>query len=161
MNAAIDVYGWDKAKLNELYDWLGVLGYAPTNGRVYGATTVVVHSNLPDYSIYVTINSTDVQGMDVKFWGEGSFERFMKVEFPKYIDSGTSVSIDEYKPKDYTQYKIYSDDASHKYLIPVPEYRYVVSLLKQAYNDENWDAYEDLLSNYKLLDGQDFTITLD
>ena len=71
------------------------------------------------------------------------------------------VNVDEYKPRDYTQYKLYSDDASHKYLIPVHEYHYVVSLLKQAYNDENWDAYEDLLSGYKLLEGQEFTITLD
>ena len=160
MNAAIDVCGWGEAKLDELYDWLGELGYKPLFDRVYDATTVVVHSNLPHFCIYTTMHSVDVQYMDVKFWGHKSFERF-KAEFPKYIDSGVPVNVEEYKPKDYTKYKLYSDDASHKYLIPVPEYRYVVSFLKQAYNDENWDAYEDLLSNYKLLDGQDFTITLD
>ena len=160
MNAAIDVYGWDEVKLDELYDWLGGLGYVPIYGRVYDATTVVVHSNLPDFCVYTTTHSVDVQYMDVKFWGHKSFERF-KAKFTKYIDSGVPVSVDEYKPRDYTQYKLYSDDASHKYLIPVHEYHYVVSSLKQAYNDENWDAYEDLLSGYKLLEGQEFTITLD
>lgn len=91
--------------------------------------------------------------------GKVAVEITDRLDVIKFLRDGGCV--EEYKPKDYTKYKLYSDDASHKYLIPVHEYHYVVSLLKQAYNDENWDAYEDLLSGYKLLEGQEFTITLD
>ena len=154
LGAAINISDWNDHMINELTFWLGQQGYKQLWRVSLGRTLCVYNSG--EYAIWENLTCKDVAAQ-FKFTGYGSLEAFKAVvpKFESEVEPRPTVGV--YRK----EYKLYCDDASHKYLIPVDEFNSVSATLEKAYKAEDWDTYEDVLSKYKLLEGQGYTVILD